>query len=76
MVGDQAADNLYRCYGDLDGNRFVNIFDFFEFQAAFLAMSASPRFQAGFDNNDDGFINVFDFFDFQANFLKMLNFSD
>jgi len=74
VMGDQADDNFYRLYGDIDRDRQVSIFDFFTFRSAFSIASGDPSFESGFDQDVDGVISIFDFFRFRTNFGKMLPF--
>jgi len=73
-MGDQADDNFYRLYGDIDRDRQVSIFDFFSFRSVFSIASGDPSFQGGFDYDVDGVISIFDFFRFRQNFGKILLF--
>ena len=67
------ADNgqtggLFRFYGDINGDRFVNGIDFAAFRAAFGSGPGDPNFNPAFDVNGDGFITGPDFAAFRANF--------
>ncbi len=73
--GDQESHNFYRLFGDIDGNRFVNVFDLLGFRRTYLLTSSDPEFDARFDNNGDGNVNIFDLLRFRQNFLKRLEWS-
>jgi hypothetical protein len=59
---------LYRFYGDVNGDRFVNGADFGPFRAAFGSSTLDPNFNPQFDVNGDGFITGPDFSAFRVNF--------
>jgi hypothetical protein len=64
-----ASDNqLYRFYGDINGDRFVNGADFALFRTAFGTSMGDPNYNAAFDLNGDGFVNGADFAAFRTNF--------
>src|SRR5207253_1770547 len=66
--GSIAGDQLYRFYGDVNGDRFVNGADFALFRAAFGSSTTDPNYNPAFDLNGDGFINGADFAAFRTNF--------
>lgn len=66
--GDEAADTFFRKYGDITGDRSVNLFDFAAFRAAYGTSSGNPNFDAGFDSNGNGAIDLFDFAQFRSRF--------
>jgi len=74
VLGDQASDNFYRLFGDIDRDRLVSIFDFFSFRGIFSIASSDPSFEVGFDFDTDGIISIFDFFRFRENFNRPLAF--
>jgi hypothetical protein len=59
---------LFRFYGDINGDRFVNGADFALFRSAFGTSLGDPAYNAGFDLNGDGFVNGADFAAFRTNF--------
>lgn len=65
--GDVATDKLFRLYGDSDGNRSVDLGDYFAFSAAFGSAS-------GFDKDGNGTTDLGDFFAFGAAFGSSLGF--
>jgi hypothetical protein len=62
------AGGLYRFYGDVNGDRFVNGADFALFRTAFGSSVGDPGYDPLFDLNGDGFINGTDFARFRINF--------
>ncbi|MEM9827508.1 MAG: GEVED domain-containing protein [Planctomycetota bacterium] len=62
------TDGFFRLYGDTDGNRTVNLFDFADFRSAFGFDEPSELFRPEWDANGDGSINLLDFADFRTNF--------
>ena len=65
--GDNATDTFFRLYGDVNGDRRVNIVDFFG-----LLHSLRGSDNAAFDVYGDGNINILDFFQFRIRFGKSL----
>ena len=61
-VGGNATDEFFRLFGDINGDRTVNIIDFFHFRNAFGNGESDERF----DFNGDGVINILDFFQFRS----------
>jgi hypothetical protein len=71
VFGDSGAatgNQLYRFFGDVTGDRFVNGADFATFRTAFGTQSPDPNYVAAFDLNADGFVNGADFALFRINF--------
>ncbi len=64
-AGGNATDDFFRLFGDVNGDRTVNVIDFFQFRNAF---GGSGNFNAAFDSNGDGVINILDFFQFSSRF--------
>lgn len=63
------AQNLYRFYGDLNGDRRVDIADFGLFSVSYLNPA---QFNAAFDFNGDGKIDIADFGQFSVRYLANL----
>ncbi|MEL6106892.1 MAG: G8 domain-containing protein [Planctomycetota bacterium] len=61
--GDDATAEFFRLFGDVNGDRMVNIVDFFRFRNAFRG-----GYDSAFDFNGDGDINIVDFFQFRRRF--------
>ena len=66
-AGGNATDQFFRFFGDVNGDRSVNIVDFFQFRNAFRG-----NYNAAFDYNGDGAINIIDFFQFRSRFGSSL----
>jgi hypothetical protein len=66
--GGDGVASLYRLYGDVTGDRFVNGADFALFRTAFGTNTGDPNYNAAFDVNGDGFVNGADFAAFRTNF--------
>jgi hypothetical protein len=66
--GFTTGNQLYRFFGDVNGDRFVNGADFALFRTAFGTQSPDPNYNAAFDVNGDGFVNGADFGPFRTNF--------
>lgn len=69
--GDLTSD-LFRLYGDVNGDRAVNGLDLTEFRNAFGSVSTDPGYVAAFDFNGDGAINGTDLTQFRTRFGMIL----
>ena len=74
VLGDQADDNFYRLFGDINSDRRVTFTDFIGFRTVFLLVAGDPLFEEGFDADDSGSITFTDFLRFRDNFLSELLF--
>ncbi len=72
VFGDQAADRLFRLYGDSDGDRDVDGQDYGRFGLAFLSTFGSDGFNAPLDSDGDGDVDGQDYGRFGRNFLRRL----
>jgi hypothetical protein len=72
VFGDDPTDNFFRLYGDVTGDRRVNVFDLLRFRQTFLASAGDAAFDGQLDSNGDGVINIFDLLRFRQNFLKQI----
>jgi hypothetical protein len=66
------AQGLFRFYGDINGDRHVDIADFGLFSATFNLSTGQSGFLAAFDFNGDGHIDIADFGQFSIRFFTML----
>jgi hypothetical protein len=66
------AQGLFRMFGDVNGDRTVNGFDFGFFRNAFGTQSGNPNYLSYLDFNGDGVINGFDLGLFRSRFGTML----
>ena len=66
--GDEAVDNFYRKFGDVNGNRSVDLLDFAEFRRAFGLSEGQPNYLDELDADRDGSIGLLDFGAFRRNF--------
>ena len=57
--------NLFRLFGDINGDGFVNGVDLIAFRSAIGSAAGDPNFMAAFDANNDGFINGLDLIQFR-----------
>ncbi len=62
------VDDLFRNYGDNNGNQVVDLFDFSDFRSTFNKSDGDSGFLAPFDKNGDETINLFDFSAFRDGF--------
>jgi hypothetical protein len=70
--GDNATDDFFRLFGDVTGDRKVNVFDLLQFRQAWLSSNGDANFNAQVDSNGDGSINVFDLLRFRQNYQKQI----
>ena len=70
--GGNVTDDFFRFYGDHDGDRDVDFFDFIAFRGTFGRSQGSPGFDAAFDADNDGDVDFFDFIEFRRNFGRSL----
>jgi hypothetical protein len=56
---------LFRLYGDISGDGYVNGVDLSAFKSKIGTASNDPNFLAAFDANNDGFINGLDLIQFR-----------
>ncbi len=68
VFGDQEADNFFRKYGDDNGNRVVDLFDFSAFRNTYNKSSGDSLYVDWFDATGDDQINLFDFAIFRNNY--------
>jgi hypothetical protein len=66
------ADGLFRFYGDINGDRAVDIADFGQFSGSFNLHAGDPGYLAAFDINLDGAIDIADFGAFSARIFTPL----
>ena len=67
VVGDQTA-TLFRLFGDVNGDRTVNVLDLAAFRSAFGTMRGQPGYLDWLDINGDGVINGTDLVAFRNRF--------
>jgi hypothetical protein len=58
--------NLFRLFGDINGDGFVNGVDLIAFRSEIGTATGDPNFIAAFDANNDGFINGLDLIQFRT----------
>ncbi|MCG8653270.1 MAG: Ig-like domain-containing protein [Pirellulales bacterium] len=72
VSGGNAVDEFYRLFGDADGDRDVDLFDFAAFRASFLRTSGDPMWNRAFDFDGDDDVDLFDFAAFRSRFRTQL----
>lgn len=70
VFGDTEADNFFRHFGDINGDRLVNVVDLLAFRDVWLTDEDDQNFHPDFDSNGDGTINVIDLLRFRNNWLS------
>jgi uncharacterized delta-60 repeat protein len=70
VFGD--AQGLYRFFGDVNGDRNVDIADFGQFSATYGLTSGQAGFISAFDFNGDGVIDIADFGQFSIRIFTVL----
>jgi hypothetical protein len=66
------AQGLFRFFGDINGDRHVDIADFALFSATFNLSTGQTGFLAAFDFNGDGHIDIADFGQFSVRLFTVL----
>jgi hypothetical protein len=75
VYGDTAADNFFRFFGDVDGDRIVTTLDLLRLRQTWLAADGDSNFDDRFDRDNDGVISTFDLLFFRKNYLDRLDFA-
>jgi len=75
LFGDTEADNFFRFYGDVDGDRTVSALDLLRFRQTFFQSNGDAGFDERFDFDGDGAISSLDLLRFRQNFFDRLDFS-
>jgi autotransporter-associated beta strand protein len=66
------SQGLFRFFGDINGDRHVDIADFALFSSTFNLSAGQTGFLAAFDFNSDGHIDIADFGQFSVRFFTTL----
>ncbi len=66
VFGSQQADNFYRLYGDIEGQRTVDAVDLFHFRQSLLTPA---NYQWYLDFYNDGYVDATDLFQFRLRLL-------
>ncbi|XZE55325.1 DNRLRE domain-containing protein [Planctomycetaceae bacterium SH139] len=74
QFGEDEADDFFRFYGDIDGDRSVGFIDFLQFRGAFGSTDPEPEYREDLDSNADGEIDFVDFLQFRSRFGNDLAF--
>jgi hypothetical protein len=74
VFGDTEADDFFRLFGDVTGDRVVNVFDLLGFRNAWQSQTGDADFEKGYDSNGDGIIDIFDLLRFRMNWLETQDF--
>jgi uncharacterized delta-60 repeat protein len=70
LFGDQQG--LFRFFGDINGDRHVDVADFGLFSSSFNSSTGQTGYLAAFDFNGDGHIDILDFGQFSLRFFTLL----
>jgi hypothetical protein len=70
--GDNNTQSVFRLFGDINGDRRVDIADFALFSSTFNLSIGQPGFNAAYDFNGDGRVDIADFGQFSVRFFTML----
>jgi hypothetical protein len=71
-AGGECTLDLFRLFGDVNGDKTVNITDLTAFRNAFGATATDANFQPFLDLNGDGVINITDLTQFRNRFGVIL----
>lgn len=75
LAGDNQfddSDGLFRLFGDISGNRSVDIQDYGQFSLSYPRNLGDPGFNAAFDFNGDTHVDIFDYGQFGLRYLQPL----
>ena len=74
QFGNAVSDKFFRYYGDINGDRFLNLIDYTSFRISYGKSSSDPNFRHALDYNDDEFMNLIDFTQFRIRYGKSFQF--
>lgn len=74
VFGEEETDNFFAFYGDLDGNRRVELAEFNAFRGTFGKSSGDPGYNPWLDYQGVGIIGLADFNQFRNRFGRRLNY--
>jgi hypothetical protein len=72
MDGDNNMQGLFRLFGDVNGDRRVDIVDFGLFSSTFNLRSGQTGFNPALDFDGDGRVDIFDFGQFSLRLFTVL----
>jgi hypothetical protein len=72
FMANDSVTNFFRLFGDVNGDRHIDIADFGQFSQAFGAHSTDSNYRAYFDWNNDGVIDIADFGQFSSRYNTIL----
>jgi hypothetical protein len=74
VFGEEETDNFFAFYGDLDGNRRVELAEFNAFRSTFGKPSSDPGYNPWLDYQGLGTIGLADFNQFRSRFGRRLDY--
>ena len=74
VLGTQAVDKFFAYYGDINGDRTLNLVDYTAFRNAYGTSSENSAYRIELDYNLDGVINLPDYTQFRNRYGKILLF--
>ena len=74
VYGDVVTDGFYSYYGDLTGDRSVNVLDLLPFRQSYGSFSGASNFNYAVDFNASGSVNVIDLLQFRNRYGTSLPF--
>ena len=75
VFGNTATDNFYSLFGDINGDRTVNVVDLLAFRNSFLQSTGDSEYNPAMDFDGNGTVNVVDLLPFRNRFLSTLPFA-
>ena len=70
--GDDATDEFFRFFGDFDGDRDVDAFDFIHFRRTYRRSFGDALFNSAMDADGDGDVDARDFVEFRRRYRRSL----
>jgi len=72
VLGQSLADNIYRLYGDLNGNRVMDLNDLIAMIRSWRSTSKSVGYVGARDLDGNGMIGANDYMTFRRNFRRRI----
>lgn len=74
VLGTAAVDAFFAFYGDVDGNRLLNLIDYAAFRNAYGKSIGTAGYRGELDYNQDGLLNLQEYTQFRNRYAKTLPF--
>ncbi len=75
VFGDAEDDKFFTFFGDSDGDRDSDLFDYIEFNQSYRSVAGNANFDSDLDFENNGNVNLFDYLEFRTRFQSALPFT-